>query len=189
VAFAKIRVRKRNHSAQSDEAAGCRRYGRGVGYKPREFYPGAATHLTAHGVDEEPIFRSDLDRFDLLARMRRVTERAQWRVVAWCYMSTHYHLLVISDEDPRVSWAMQAINSVYAREFNRRYRRRGHLFGRRFTDTLVKSEAHLHACMNYILENPVRAGLVRRLEDWPWSGVERLEPRDEPAARSLRKPG
>src|SRR5215216_4624840 len=98
-----------------------------MGQKPRSFYPGVATHLTARGVDAEPIFRSDLDRFDLLARMRRVTKRIDWQVVAWCLMTTHYHLLVIAGADVRVSWAMQSINSVYARQFNKRYVRRGHL--------------------------------------------------------------
>ena len=61
----------------------------------------------------------------------------------------------------------QAVNSVYAREFNQRHRRRGHLFGERFTDTPIRSEAHLHACLAYVLENPVRAGVVRRIEEWP----------------------
>src|SRR5688500_13666659 len=100
-----------------------------MGRKLRTFYPGVPSHLTAHGVDDEPIFRSDLDRFDLLGRIRRATERAHWQIVAWCLMSTHYHMLVVSGDDPRVSWAMQTINSVYAREFNHRHGRRGHLFG------------------------------------------------------------
>jgi putative transposase len=150
-----------------------------MGQQPRAFYPGVATHLTAHGVDDEPIFRSDLDRFDLLGRLARVTERTDWQIVAWCLMTTHYHLLVVAGTDVRVSWAMQAVNSVYARTVNKRYRRRGHLFGERFTDTLVATDAHVDACINYILENPVRAGLVRRIEDWPWSGLDRLEPREE----------
>ena len=154
-----------------------------MGRKTRSFYPGVATHVTAHGVDDEPIFRSDLDRFDLLARLRRVTERADWQIIAWCFMNTHYHLLVVAGNDPRVSWAMQAINSVYAREFNQRYRRRGHLFGERFTNTIIESEAHLDATINYIYENPVRAGLVRRIEDWPWSGDGRLEPREDRIVR------
>lgn len=78
---------------------------------------------------------------------------------------------------------MQALNSVYAREFNHRHRRRGHLFGERFTDTLIQSEAHLDACIAYMLENPVRAGMVRRVDDWPWSGDGRLEPREDRIVR------
>jgi REP element-mobilizing transposase RayT len=103
-----------------------------------------------------------------------------WYVHCWCLMTTHYHLLVVAPDDaPRVSRAMQRLNSVYAREFNLRHARRGHLFGARFTDTLVGSPAHAERTVAYILENPVRAGIVRRFEQWPWSGLETLQPRDD----------
>ena len=77
-------------------------------------------------------------------------------------MTTHYHLLVVVPEELRVSWAMQAVNSVYAREFNARHGRRGHLFGDRFADTLVESDPQCEKTIAYILENPVRAGMVKR---------------------------
>lgn len=148
--------------------------------RPRSFYPGVPTHITAHGVDEQPIFLADLDRVAFLASLRRVTDRVGWRVVAWCLLDTHYHLLVVVGPaaEPRVSWGMQTLNSVYAREFNRRHRRRGHVFGERFTDTLVATDPHLQATVAYVLANPVDAGLVRRFDDWRWSGDHRLEPRD-----------
>lgn len=150
-----------------------------MAHRRRAFFPGTATHLTARGVDDQPIFVCDLDRFGLLSLLEKMTERVRWFIVAWCLMDTHYHLLVVvpGDEEPRISWAMQTLNSVYAREYNARHRRRGHLFGERFTDTLVASERHLHAATAYIYDNPVRAGLVRRPEDWRWSGDGRLEPR------------
>ena len=94
----------------------------------RQFEPGAVTHLTTHGVDDQPIFRSDLDRFALLALLRRLTARVDWQILAWCFLDTHYHLLVVAAREPRISWAMQVLNSVYAREFNRRHGRRGHVF-------------------------------------------------------------
>ena len=150
-----------------------------MGRKLRSFEPGVPSHLTAHGVDDEPIFRCDLDRIRLLALLKDVARRAQLRVLAWCLMTTHYHLLVLAATEPRVSWAMQTLNSVYAREFNHRHFRRGHLFGERFTDTAVETELHFQAAVDYVLENPVRAGLVRRVEDWRWSGGELLEPRTQ----------
>ena len=67
--FATILRPKRNNSASSRDERHQRGYGRKMGYKPRSFYPGTATHLTAHGVDDEPLFRSDLDRYELLARI------------------------------------------------------------------------------------------------------------------------
>ena len=149
-----------------------------MGRRARSFHPGVPTHITARGIDEQPIFLSDLDRYALLVRLREVTERVEWQVVAWCLMTTHYHLLVVVPDDPRVSWAMQSVNSVYAREFNSRHRRRGHLFGDRFADTLVESDPQGGRTIEYILENPVRAGMVKDAEDWPWSGLETLRPRD-----------
>lgn len=150
-----------------------------MGRKARSFAPGTATHITARGIDREPIFLSDLDRYELLAILRKATERLEWEVLTWCLMTTHYHLLVIVPKEPRVSWAMQTVNSVYARQFNARHGRRGHVFGERFGDTLVESDQHGERTINYILENPVRAGLVKRVEDWPWSGFATLRPRDE----------
>ena len=86
---------------------------------------------------------------------------------------------------------MQTVNSVYAREFNWRHRRRGHVFGERFADKLVESDPHGKRTIAYILENPVRAGIVKKVEDWPWSGFATLQPRDEldtPPAPSWHNP-
>jgi putative transposase len=150
-----------------------------MGRRARAFHPGRPTHLTARGVDDQPIFRSDLDRYELLALLRKMTERIEWQVLCWCLMTTHYHLLVVVPDEPSVSWAMQTVNSVYAREFNSRHRRRGHLFGDRFADKLVESDPHGKRTIAYILENPVRAGIVSKVEHWPWSGHETLRARDE----------
>jgi putative transposase len=159
-----------------------------MGRRSRSFYPGTPTHMTSCGVDDQPIFLSDLDRYELLVLLRKMTERIGWQVLCWCLMTTHYHLLVVVPDDPRVSWAMQTVNSVYARGFNTRHRRRGHLFGDRFSDTLVESGSHAKRTITYILENPVRAGMVKKVEDWPWSGLETLRPRDEVDTQSIPTP-
>jgi REP-associated tyrosine transposase len=146
----------------------------------RDFYPGVPTHVTARGVDDSAIFRSDFDRYALLALLRKVTEEVEWDVLCWCFMTTHYHLLVVVPEEvSRVSWALQKLHSVYAREFNGRYGRRGHVFGERFADTCVETRPHGRNTIAYILDNPVRAGIVKRFEKWNWSGLETLRPRDE----------
>ena len=151
-----------------------------MGRKAREFYPGVPTHITARGVDEQPIFHSDFDRYDLLAILRKVTELIDWQLLCWCLMTTHYHLLVVAPEDERlVSTAMHRINSTYARRFNSWNGRRGHVFGARFTDTLVESDPHGRNTVAYILDNPVRAGIVKRYDEWNWSGLAVLRPRDE----------
>jgi putative transposase len=180
MAIAKLLRRKRNDSAAEGLGRiGCR-YGRNMPRKPRAFVPGTPTQITARGVDEGAIFLSDLDRYELLGLLRDVTELLDLDVLCWCLMTTHYHLYVVCPDDPaRLSWAMLKVNSVYAREFNRRHRRRGHLFGARFTDTVTQSDGHGRRTISYILDNPVRARMVKRFDEWNWSGLETLRPRDE----------
>ena len=103
-----------------------------------------------------------------------------WQILCWCLMTTHYHLYVVVPKDEaRVSWALQKANSVYARQFNARHRRRGHLFGERFTDTVSRSDGHARNTIAYLLDNPVRGGMVKQFDEWNWSGLETLRPRDE----------
>lgn len=143
----------------------------------RVFAPGGAYHLTARGVHDGVIFRTTFDCFHLLGLLRDVTKRVGWTVAAWCFMHTHYHLVVVTGADTRVSEAMHRLNGIYAREFNVRHHRRGHLFGDRYAPTPVESDLHLTAACGYVLLNPVTAGIVSRVEDWAWSGGPELEPR------------
>lgn len=82
-------------------------------------------------------------------------------------MNTHYHLVV--GGAATIPRGMQLLNGGYARAFNARHGRRGSLFEQRYTDTPMRDEAHLVATIRYLWANPVRAGLVDRVEDWPWS--------------------
>ncbi len=149
--------------------------------------PRAALHLTARGIDGAPIFVDDFDRVSFIALLGRVTERAGWTIVAWCLMDTHYHLLVIAPEEPKVPWAMQLLNGTHAREFNERHQRRGHVFGARYCEKVNADEPHLLAASDYVLDNPVRGGLVREHDQWPWSGDGRLEPREDRIVRVPRQ--
>jgi len=145
--------------------------------RARTFVPGGAYHLTTRAVGDESMIVSAFDCFQLLALLRDVTTRIGWLVPAWCFMQTHYHLVVLADAQARVPAAMHRLNGIYAREFNRRHHRRGHLFAERYAETPIEDERHLIAACEYVLMNPVSAGLVRRADEWAWSGDERLEPR------------
>jgi REP element-mobilizing transposase RayT len=133
--------------------------------------------MTARGIDHAPIFFEDFDRLAFLALLRKVSKRVGWQVVVWCLMETHYHLLLFAGREPQVSLGMQMLNGLYARELNRRYDRRGHLFGERYRPTPIEDDEHLVAAIAYTLRNPLRAGLVERIEDWAWSGTTTFEPR------------
>jgi REP element-mobilizing transposase RayT len=100
----------------------------------------------------------------------RTAERFAWVCHVICLMNTHYHVIVEAPQ-PRISAGMQRLNGTYARRFNRRHERRGHLFENRFVSWVVREERHLTLACCYVLNNPVRAGLCRTAENWPWSSA------------------
>src|SRR5438477_13024570 len=98
---------------------------------PRSYLPQEGTyHVTILGVASTAIVRTDDERLFLLGLLAREVLGRAWRVLAWCLMDTHLHLIV-ECALPSLSAGMQRINGVYAQEFNRRHERKGHLFGDR----------------------------------------------------------
>ena len=138
---------------------------------PRRHRPqvaGGLYHVTMRGNNRSEIFASDNDRVLLLSTIVRAKRLHGWKVHAYCLMSNHYHLLIETPE-PNIATGMQWLNSTYAHRFNEKYDRIGHLFQRRYADGIILTEEHLHEVIRYIPLNPVRAGLCKRPEDWPWS--------------------
>jgi len=83
-------------------------------------------------------------------------------------MGTHYHLVLAASRE-RLSHGMRRLNGAYARRFNKRHGRRGHLFDERFASFAIEDDRHLGAAIDYVLQNPVKAGLCHDARDWPWS--------------------
>jgi REP element-mobilizing transposase RayT len=134
----------------------------------RTTLPDGYFHVFARGVAGSPVFVDDEDRRSFLALVAFATRRYGWQFHTLCLMTTHYHF-VLESARARLSAGMQWLNVVYAQGFNRRYTRHGHLFGSRFGSRVIEDEEYLQAVCEYVLLNPVRAGLCERAADWPWS--------------------
>ena len=139
-----------------------------MGRKPREEQAGGVYHVFARGNDRHQLFITDADRVLYLTLVGTVTMQRRWRTMAYCLMTNHFHLL-IETPSPNLAAGMQRLQSVYARTFNRRHGRTGHVFERRFGAERVESDAQLQMVARYIAVNPVEAGLCGRPEAWPWS--------------------
>lgn len=131
-------------------------------------YPGAFYHVTARGNEKRNVFRDDSDRGAFLSALERVNNRYNWICHAYCLMGNHYHLLV-ETPDGNLSIGMRQLNGVYTQLFNKRHTRTGHLFQGRYQAVLIQKDEHLLEVCRYVVLNPVRAGMVKRLEDWTWS--------------------
>ena len=128
-------------------------------------------HVTARGVGGAAIQTDEVDcrRFERFLRL--ATTIAGWRVLAYCLMTNHFHLVVLCEREA-MSRGMHTLNGRHAQTFNKRHDRRGHLFQERYHALVVRDEVHLASACAYVLDNPVRAGLCAAREAWPWSGGE-----------------
>ena len=126
-------------------------------------------HVGSRAVDKQPIFgvvRWDREKF--IELLGHVVELCGWRCHAYCLMGNHFHL-VLDTPHANLAAGMQYLKGCYAQWFNKYAGREGALFERRYWDRIAKSEAHVLAFARYVVLNPVRAGLRRSPEEWPWS--------------------
>ncbi len=136
---------------------------------PRYFVKGQPLHLIQRGNNREATFASAPDYRFYLHCLQAAAEREGCAIHAYVLMSNHVHLLVtpaLADTVPRT---MQSVGRRYVRYFNDTYGRSGTLWEGRYRATLIDTERYLLTCMRYIELNPVRAGMVRRPADYPYS--------------------
>ncbi len=129
---------------------------------------GALYHVTSRGDGREDIYLSDDDRTAWLETLAQVCERFNWVCHAYCQMTNHYHL-VVETPDANLSKGMRQLNGVYTQFFNRNHQRVGHVFQGRFKAILVERDNYLLELARYVVLNPLRARMVRQLDNWPWS--------------------
>ena len=143
--------------------------------RPRRDLPEVGLyHVTSRGTNHCAIYLDDVDRKSFLTLLGSVVVRHEWICHAFCLMTNHYHLIVEA-EQPDLSRGMHRLNGRYARLFNHRHGRDGHLFRGRYSVFVIDSQRRLEASCLYVLDNPVRAGLCNTASDWPWSGRPGLE--------------
>lgn len=131
-------------------------------------FPEALYHLTSRGDRRENIYEDDEDRLAFLEVFSSVIEQFNWVCYAYCLMNNHYHLLV-QTPDANLSKGMRQLNGVYTQAYNRRHQKTGHLFQGRYKSILVDEDHYLLELGRYIVLNPVKAGRVKKVDQWEWS--------------------
>ena len=134
--------------------------------------PGTLHHIMLRGIDGLDLFRDRRDREEFVSRISKLVKTTSTRILAWVLMGNHVHLLVMSGPEG-IPEFMRRLLTGYAIRYNRRYGRKGHLFQNRYKSIVCEEEPYLLELVRYIHLNPLRAGVVRTLQDldqYPWSG-------------------
>ena len=139
-----------------------------MGRNLRLQYEGALYHVSSRGNGQQDIFLDDRDRQLFLKILGKVIQECAWICHSYCLMNNHYHLLVGT---PRANLArgMLELNGSYAKVFNLRHSRTGHVLGGRYGAKLIEDDTYLLVVARYIALNPVGAFLIDDPSEWKWS--------------------
>ncbi len=136
--------------------------------KPRLHYPGACYHVILRGNAGQDVFFNIQDQSRFFLLLQEGIEKYGHCIHGYCLMTNHIHLIVQVDE-VSLSRIMQNVSFRYTSYINRRLKQAGHLFQGRYKAILIDADSYLLQLIRYIHNNPVRVGMVKAPEDYPWS--------------------
>lgn len=133
------------------------------------FTKGGFYHVYNRGASRLSIVREERNYAYLLRLMKQVSAKCELTIIAYCLLPNHYHWLVRQDADTPVSALPKRVFGSYSQAFNKAYKHSGTLFEGTFRATVVDTEPYLWHLCRYVHANPVKHGLVRAPELWPYS--------------------
>lgn len=129
-------------------------------------------HIVQRGNNKEKIFLDWKDYEKYFSFLEKYSEKREVSVLAYCLMQNHVHLLVRPSENDGLAKLMQGVTLCYTQYFNRKEGRTGRLWECRYHSTVVDGDSYLWRVSKYIENNPLRAGIVNRPEDYPYSSAK-----------------
>ena len=126
-------------------------------------------HIFNRGTHRESIFLETDNYLFVLQKMKKYVRELNITVVAYCLLPNHYHFLLRQDGEQPASLLPQRVFNSYVKAFNKRYNHSGTLFEGHFKPKPVENDPYLLHLCRYIHANPVKHGLVRSLDEWPYS--------------------
>jgi REP element-mobilizing transposase RayT len=131
--------------------------------------PGGIYHLIQRGNNRVYIFDKKEDKAELLDLIRTYQLELGFECLGYVIMGNHYHLIIKRVSSASIAEIMHRINFRFARYYNQKNKRTGHVFENRYRGYLVNDDAYLLTLLRYIHQNPVVAKMCRKVSEYPWS--------------------
>lgn len=130
-------------------------------------------HVLNRGNGQAEVFHKEDDYAAFLKLLCQASERVPMRLLAYCLMPNHFHLVAWTLEDGDLGRWMQWLLTSHVRRYHRHYNSSGHVWQGRFKAFPIEEDDHLLTVMRYVERNPVRARSIpfRKAERWPWSSI------------------
>jgi len=125
-------------------------------------------HVVLRGINKQTIFEDEEDHEMFLQTLDQYKQMSGYKLLAYCLMGNHVHLLM-KTENESLGQCFKRIGASYVYWYNMKYYRVGHLFQDRYKSEAVETDDYFKVVIRYIHRNPLKAGMVARLEDYTWS--------------------
>lgn len=132
---------------------------------------GYCYHVINRGNGRAEVFHKDEDYRAFIRLIGEACERLPLRVIAWCLMPNHFHLVLWPHADGDLSRWMQWLLTAHVRRYHRHYGGSGHVWQGRFKAFPIQQDEHLLTVLRYVERNALRANLVQRAQHWPHSSL------------------
>jgi REP element-mobilizing transposase RayT len=141
--------------------------------RARKNYPNQYYHIFNRGFDRKNIFKLKNDYFRFLKKLSELVTKHDWIIYSYTLLPNHYHIhaQIRNDSLSKIIHSLQTSHSVY---FNKKHKHFGPVFTGRFKSILIQKENYHLSLSKYIHQNPVKAGLVKRPQDYPYSSYSEI---------------
>lgn len=142
-------------------------------------------HAINRGNAKSTVYHNAADYDSFVQLMAKACDRIPMRILSFCLMPNHFHLVLWPHADGDMSRWMQWLLTSHVRRYHRLRGTSGRIWQGRFKAFPIQQDPHLLTVMRYVERNPVRANLVRSAADWRWSSASKLAPNSQ---RSIISP-
>ena len=146
--------------------------------KPRVDVGGMCYHVINRGNNRAEVFHKDQDYLRFTEMIGEATERLPMRVLSWCLMPNHFHMVLRPRKDGDLSTWIQWLMTAHVRRYHRHYHSSGHIWQGRYKSFVIQDDHHYLAVLRYVESNALKANLAERAEDWKWSSLYALKRQD-----------
>lgn len=126
-------------------------------------------HIIVQGINKEYIFEKSIYMQQYKKLLFKYQDKYTVRILAYCIMNNHAHILLYTDKIEKMSYFMKEVNSRYASYYNYKEDRIGYVFRDRYLSQPIYNETYLLKCISYIHFNPVKANIVSKCSDYVYS--------------------
>ncbi len=136
---------------------------------PRRLLDNGLYHLISRGNNHTPVLEISGGYQKFIDVLKTALSKFDWKIYHYCLMPNHVHILANIKNSQELSRIMQYILQEYSRWFRKQNEYVGYLWQGRYKSPLVENDVYFLQCARYIERNPIRANLVSKPENYPWS--------------------